>query len=268
MVKKKLSKVKGGKLAQYFSPTPIIALLLSDVADNDISVIASGPFTRDEDSFQQSIELLSRYEIEGRVPRGILSFLHSHEGELTPSGNTNNVEHIILADNRHALNEIRDISIRQGIDVVMRNGVMGETKEVAADICSEIRSREIHRPTLFLYGGETTVTLPRKHGTGGRNQEFVSTCLNEVRRAPFNSSWCVLSIGTDGVDYIDESSGGIVDGASLDQVIANGVDLDDYLDNHNSYHLLELLNSNITVDGTTGTNVGDIMMFLMKPKFG
>ena len=265
-VKKKVSAVKGGKLARYFAPTPVIVLVLSDVVDNDVSVIASGPFSVDEGSFQQSIDLLMEYEIADKVPSNIMGFLQENVGRDGPCEISLNVDHAILADNNTALAAIRDLSTRQGIDVVMQTGLQGEAKEVAADICSNIQRHKISKATLFLYGGETTVSLPETHGDGGRNQEFVVACLNHLKRTPFSDNWCLLAIGTDGVDFIDDSCGGIIDHSSLENVISNGIDLGAYLEKHDSFHLLERLHSTITVDGTTGTNVGDIMMVLVKPK--
>ena len=42
IVRKHISKIKGGKLGSYFSPATVVSLIISDVVGNDLSAIASG----------------------------------------------------------------------------------------------------------------------------------------------------------------------------------------------------------------------------------
>ena len=134
---------------------------------------------------------------------------------------------------------------------------------VARKICNYIFNGNWRTPRVFIYGGETTVTLNEKNGKGGRNQEFICACLDYINenfdKTDFN--WSAVSVGTDGIDYIQDSCGGIIDYESLLKVRKNNTNIKNYLDNHDSHNLLKKIGSNLKINGGTGTNVCDIVIF-------
>jgi len=264
-LKKKISKIKGGKLAQYFKPARIISLVLSDNINNDLGVIASGPMTKDTTTFADALSIIQKFNIQADIPPTILSFLEQNKGQDKNEYIFNHVNEFIISDNASALWRIKDLATRDNIKIVMQTRVQGEAKEVAEKFCENIFNQEINEATLFLFGGETTVTLSKSHGQGGRNQEFTLACLNYLQGKRINNKWCIASISTDGIDYIKESSGGIVDNNSLEIAFQKKINLEDFLNRHDSYNLLKQINSNIYVGRPTGTNVCDLMMFYVKP---
>lgn len=267
VVKKKISAVKGGKLAAHFDGTPILSLILSDVVGNDVDVIASGPLARDMSTYADALSIIRSRGIESDVPESVISFLERNKGSRGYSARLEHVHHEILADNNVALERIRAVAEQEGVRVVMEKVVQGEAKEVAYKICSDIHNYRIDQPTLFLFGGETTVTLDYPHKKGGRNQEFVTACLQYLSARPFKGQWVVASVGTDGVDFIEESMGAIIDHNSPKILKEKKLDtaLSSFLESHKTGRLLEQIHSNIKSNGPTGTNVCDIMMFYLTP---
>lgn len=266
IIKTKISQVKGGGLARHFAPAQIISLVISD--DNGVSghhMTASGPFAEHTSSFSDAWDIIQRYGMEDDLPVRIKSYLLGNKSENKAA--IHDVHQTIVATNEDALDEIRQVAENEGFVIEVRGGIHGEAKEVAYKICSDIHNYKIKRPTLFLYGGETTVTLDYPHKKGGRNQEFILACLNYLNIRPFTGKWCVASVSTDGIDFIAESAGGIIDAHSL-RIAREGqlnLAISSFLESHKSNSLLKQINSNIYIGSPTGTNVGDIMLFLIFP---
>lgn len=263
ILKTKISQVKGGGLARHFAPAQIISLVISD--DNGVSghhMTASGPFAEHVSSFSDAWDVVKKYNMEEDLPARIKSYLLS--GEKEENAALHGVHQIIVATNEDALDEIRRVAESEGFAVEAKGGICGEAKEVAYKICSDIHNRTVTRPTLFLYGGETTVTLDYPHKKGGRNQEFVAACLQYLAMRPFKGRWCIASIGTDGIDFVPESAGAIIDTDSLRVAEEKGLSISfsSFLEKHKTGRLLGSINSNVQVGRHTGTNVGDIMLFL------
>ncbi len=113
-------------------------------------------------------------------------------------------------------------------------------------------------PICLVSGGETTVTV-RGNGLGGRNMEFAVSFAMEVEGL---KGITLLSAGTDGTDGPTDAAGGIVDGETIGKAKACGFAPELYLENNDSYHLLERV-GDLFITGPTGTNVMDIQIVLI-----
>ena len=113
---------------------------------------------------------------------------------------------------------------------------------------------------VVLMGGETTLNVPQKSGKGGRNQHYAALSMLDFSDCP--TPWFVASIGTDGTDYIPEVAGAMVDQESLISAKHLGLDIKSYLDNYDSNGLLTKSGHSLVLTGETGTNVGDIMLYM------
>ena len=267
IIKTKISQVKGGGLACHFAPAQIISLVVSD--DNGISghdMTASGPFVRHPSSFSDAWNVVQKYNMSNDIPVKVKSYLLG--GEKEECSVIHKVHQTIIATNEDALDEIRQAAESEGFVVETKSGIQGEAKEVAYRICNDIQNREIKKPTLFLYGGETTVTLDYPHKKGGRNQEFVVACLQYLSTRPLAGRWCVASVGTDGVDFVEDAAGGIIDEDSLRLAKEKELDvaISSFLERHKTGRLLDSINSIVRTGRPTGTNVGDIILFLVSPR--
>ena len=263
VLKKKVSSVKGGRLAKYFYPTPIISLTLSDVVGNDLTVIASGPLVYDETTIDDALRIIDVYNLRSALPKSIMQFLENRVGREEKTSLFDHVYQQLLGDNDTILNRIRAVAERDGVRVYTKSRVEGEASEVARSICADLSRRKIQEPTLFLYGGETTVKLPKTHGIGGRNQEFVLSCFEYLRANPINAPWAIASLGTDGVDFIPEAAGALIDSETITRANEKGITFTQALAAHDSYPVLRDLGAIVSTGGPTGTNVGDVTMIFL-----
>lgn len=260
VIKTKISRVKGGGLARHFFPAQVISLVLSD--DNGQAsdeFTASGPCTSHGSTFADALRVVDKYKMRRDVPNSIIAYLEKNKNKDVRKSNAKNVSQFILASNKILLDEISKLAKKEGSEIKIKNNVTGEAKTVAQEFCTEIIKKS---PALLLYGGETTVSLPKKHGVGGRNQEFVVACLKYLKNVKLPGDWALASIATDGVDFIKRSAGGMISNGSLNFIKSKNIDTYKFLSKHDSHNLLKAIKANIFIKKTTGTNVGDIMVYL------
>ena len=262
-VKKKLSQVKGGKLAKLFSPAQIISCVLSDVVGDDLDVIASGPLAPDITPITDILKLLEARGLAERLPGSIMQHLRSHDASDLDDAEFGHVDQGVIYSNNDALGHIEDQARALGYNVVVGREIQGEARDVAQNIVKNVWEHMGDKPSLYLYGGETTVTLCDNPGTGGRNQEFILSCLREMKTRQTNHTWAIASIATDGIDYIEQSSGAIIDNTMLDLVTID--EIEDHLMRNDSHTLLKKIGANMQ-GGATGTNVCDLMFVLVLPE--
>ena len=191
-VRKHLSRVKGGRLAEAFRGKRLISLIVSDVVGDPLDVIASGPTSPDPTTFADALAVLDRYGLTASAPAAVLRHLEvGRAGKVpeTPKVLPANVENRIIGSNRVALTAAKRKAEEMGYRVLdLGSFVEGETRQVATAVAGIVRSiRKNDRapfgpPACVLLGGETTVTLGDKPGKGGRNQEFAARRAGEARR--------------------------------------------------------------------------------------
>jgi glycerate-2-kinase len=115
---------------------------------------------------------------------------------------------------------------------------------------------------VILIGGETTPILPEKHGKGGRNQHYAAVSMTAMRLYPGN--WTLVSAATDGSDYMPNIAGAVVDDKSLSMAKSKGIDVQSYIDQYDSYHLFKEMGFSLLKTSHTGTNVGDIIIYILE----
>lgn len=258
-VRKHLSLIKGGQLAQAAFPARLETLMISDVVGDDPEVIGSGPTVPDPSTVEDARRVLAKYHVP--VTAGMDASLHETPKRDDPA--FRRARYRIIASNQQALNaaagRARDLGYRTR---VLSATVQGETRAAAADhaeIVKQVLSgSRLRRPACLLSGGETTVTV-RGTGLGGRNQEFVLAALLALQPA---DSVTILSAGTDGIDGPTDAAGAIGDLTLLARAKSLGLDARAFLDNNDSYHFFEPLNA-LLKTGPTGTNVADVRVILI-----
>ncbi len=267
-VRKHLSMLKGGGLAKIAFPADIHTLILSDVPDDNLSVIASGPTVADNTTFQNTISILQGKNIWYKVPDSIRTHLQQGaEGQIpeTPKKNApffQNVQHSLVGSNQISLSAASRAAQEKGYQTIMREQPLtGEARVQAENLVKQaktLQDKGIAKNTAMLAGGETVVTVSGD-GKGGRNQEMALAFALAAEK--FNlKNWVFLSGGTDGKDGITKAAGGIVDPSSVKR-IQNAAEL---LDNNDSYHALEQ-SHDLLITGSTGTNVADLQILLLQP---
>jgi hydroxypyruvate reductase/glycerate 2-kinase len=269
-VRKHLSAIKGGRLAQAFGARPLFSLIISDVIGDPLDVIASGPTAPDPTTFADALAILDRYGLRSRVPASVLAHLErGRDGEIgdTPKSLPSSVHNLVLGNNSRALTAAQRLAEALGYKVLnLGSYIEGETRYAAvvvAGIARSIRAdgQPLHPPVCLLSGGETTVTLGPSPGRGGRNQEFVLSAALYLGAAGLRNM-VVLSGGTDGEDGPTDAAGALADATTLVRGAAAGLDPAHYLERHDAYSFFEAA-GDLLKTGLTRTNVMDVRVLLV-----
>jgi len=264
VVRKHLSATKGGGLGRHFAPRRVVTPVISDVIGNRLDVIASAPTYPDTSTFEAALTVLARRGVTGSVPNSVLSHLErGAAGEVpeTPRELPNCTHHII-GDNRLALNAMAARAAELGYrPKILSDSQQGDAAALARARAAEISAGRHTGYDCLLIGGEATIKLPAKPGKGGRNQHYTAVTLLSL--ADYAADWVAASVGTDGSDYIPDVAGAIIDRTALGRLESQGVDGWDYINRADSFHLLERLGDSLVRTGDTGTNVGDVMVYLI-----
>jgi len=269
-VRKHLSRVKGGRLAQMAYPAAVASLILSDVVGDDLDVIASGPTVPDSGTFQDARKILKGYGIWDQLAASVRN--HIDKGiagqiEDTPKSDNpafNRCSQVLVGTNLQALQAAGKKAEKLGYrSLILSSKVEGEAREVAkfyTAIAKEVLSSEtpLKPPVCALSGGETTVTL-RGEGRGGRNQEFALASAIAIEGL---DRVVVLSGGTDGTDGPTDAAGAIADGTTVARARKKTLDPRDFLRRNDSYTFFQQL-QDLVMTGPTRTNVMDLYMFLV-----
>jgi len=270
-VRKHLSKVKGGGLAQIAYPARLINLILSDVIGDRIDTIASGITAPDPTTFQDALSIVHQYELEARLPEPVMDRLvRGARGEVaeTPKkGNPifRNSVHVILGSNSLACGAAREAAQKLGYDAqILSTTISGEAAEAGkcfaqlAKAINEGKPRK-GKPAIIIAGGETTVTL-RGKGKGGRNQEMALAFALELHRIlPDSSNIFFLSAGTDGSDGPTDAAGALVTPALMEKMKTISPEAASSLQDNDSYSFFQT-QGGLFITGPTYTNVCDIQI--------
>ena len=274
-VRKHLSRIKGGQLVRYCNGALVVSLIISDIIGNPLASIASGPTTPDPTSFADSLKILSRYDMDRRVPNRAFDYLTKGAagliGETPKPGDPifSRVTNYILGDNVEACNAAAEVvkKTKKNRYTVVRLGSFwhGEARDLGeniAGLCRAVSSGRsgVRRPAALIWGGEATVTV-RGTGKGGRNQEEGLAALNFLQG---NSGITMAFFGTDGVDGFTEAAGVLVHSESKDQFQKEQIDPEKYLANNDSNSFFQLLKGSLIFTGPTGTNVNDMGIALIE----
>lgn len=256
-VRKHLSRVKGGRLAQA-TRAQVRALLISDVIGDDPSVIASGPTVPDPTTFADALAVLDRYGIA--APEARAHFQAGVRGEVpeTPKpGELPHVENVVIGSNRVLLEAAQAFLEGHGVRaVILGDTFAGEARDLAGFHASLVGSIRDHGtpfqgPLVLLSGGEATVTV-RGAGRGGRNQEFALWLLEDLGERGVYA----LSAGSDGIDGHSDAAGAFLTPDSLVRARALGLDPRAFLARNDSGTFFAALGDAL-ITGPSGHNLND-----------
>ncbi len=269
-LRKHLSQLKGGRLAQLAFPATSAALILSDVVGDTLDAIASGPTVADPTTYRDCLEILQRYRLRHRIAPAALGLLErGARGEIAETAKPSDaifqrIQNIVVGSNHLALTAAQkcaqDLSYRA---LILSSTVQGESRSVAKSYAALVKNirlqdRSTYAPICLISGGETTVTL-RGEGLGGRNQEFALAAALEIAGL---DNVVLLSAGTDGTDGPTEAAGAIVDGTTVHRGAARGLNASEYLARNDSYAFLKATDD-LLITGPTFTNVMDLQLVLL-----
>jgi glycerate 2-kinase len=255
-VRKHLSAVKGGQLLRHVNEScNVVSLILSDVIGDDLGMIASGPTYPDSSTFTDALRVLRKYRVKD--PDAAKFIAKGVKGEIaeTPKPQDpvfSRTQNMLIGNNAIACKAAAGYLKKRGVKTVhLGSEFNGDAKDFGAFL-ARLTSGFGRRGCAVVAGGETTVKLQqRKNGLGGRNQEAALACLTKLDRQDV----AVGCMGTDGIDGNSNAAGALLSPKTI--VLARKMNLQIYLDVHDSYRALKKLHS-LIFTGYTGTNVNDI----------
>ena len=259
-VRKHLTRLSGGRLAQAANGACTLALIISDVVGDDPTHIASGPCTPDPTSCADALERLLSFRIT--LAAGIRRHLEqaAPEAETPKPGDPcfAHTENRVIASARASLQAACMYFEQHGIPaLVLSDSVSGDAQAVAKQHAALARTVK-SRPIALISGGETTVTLRPQHGRGGRNTEFLLALALELKDTP---AWAI-ACDTDGVDGSEDNAGALISPDTLLRAHARGLDAAGFLAAHDSHGFFAAL-GDLIVSGPTRTNVNDYRALLI-----
>jgi hydroxypyruvate reductase/glycerate 2-kinase len=262
-VRKHLSRIKGGGLAQVFRGKKLVSLIISDVAGDPLDVIASGPTAPDPTTYQDALAVLERHHLTSVAPAAVLDHLRrGAAGELseTLKQPQPNVEHIIVGSAATALAAARAQALRLGYQVCDLGIDLPQDNDALVKYFAALLDQKWAGRWCYLAGGETTVKLPPDHGLGGRNQQFVLALALRLNLVGLPDT-LVFSAGTDGEDGPTDAAGAFADQATMQRAAAVGLQPRTFLDRHDTYHFFEAT-GDLFKPGLTATNVMDLRLIV------
>lgn len=253
IIRKKLSKVKGGKLMTYIGEAKAYSVILSDVLGKHDDMIASGLTYPDTTTSEDALAITEKYQMN--LPEHIKKILtesRSYLEEKVENHVVGSVGRLCLAAAEHA----RELGYHAEI---LTDNLTCEARKAGSWLAS-MAKKQHGEPTAYIAGGETIVKV-RGSGLGGRNQELALSAAIELDGL---SGVLLFSLGSDGTDGPTDAAGGMVDGNTYRMLKRGGTDAGEVLENNDAYHALEKVGGLIKT-GPTGTNVNDVTVLLCRP---
>lgn len=253
-VRKRLSKVKGGRFAQHCAPAKVFTIVLSDIIGDPLDMIASGPAYPDSSTCADALRVAEKYGL--KLSDAAWECLNTE----TPKS-LDNVETVITGSVRELCAAAADACRDLGYwPTVLTDCMDCEAREAGRFLASAAKSyRNSEKPLAFIAGGETVVHLTGD-GKGGRNQELALAAAEGIAGL---DNIAIFSVGSDGTDGPTDAAGGYADGETAARLKAQGLEIYDVLSRNDAYNALKAADG-LIITGGTGTNVNDVAVVLIK----
>jgi glycerate 2-kinase len=264
IVRKHLSRIKGGRLARAGQRAEIVTLAISDVPHDDPSAIASGPTVPDPTTLGDARAIVAKYNLA--VDDSIRRALDDPNNESCKPGDAAfaRAQFELIAKPKASLEAAVRIAKDAGYEVIALGADLeGEARDVAAEHARlALKARSEGKRLAILSGGELTVTV-RGNGRGGPNQEY-ALALAELLKDTSDIS--ALAGDTDGADggagSASDPAGAVIDGTTFAKMKSLGLDPKAYLENNDATGFFTKT-GDLLLTGPTLTNVNDIRVILV-----
>jgi hydroxypyruvate reductase len=260
-IRKHLSAVKGGRLAQAAFPAQQVSLLVSDVPDNTPDALASGPTMPDSTSAEDCYRIAEKHGLLPQLPHSTRELFERRALEETPKSD----DHAFyrsrwwtILSNQTAVEQATAAAERAGFSVHVDNSCDDWDYERAAEYLLT-RLHELRKKServCLISGGEVTVKVT-DGGIGGRNQQFALACAAKIA----GENITILSAGTDGVDGNSPAAGAVVDGTTAERAQSKGLNIRATLERFDAYPFFNALGDAVET-GPTGNNLRDLRILL------
>ncbi len=253
-LRKRLSRVKGGKFAALCEPARVFSIILSDIIGDPLDMIASGPAYPDSSTCEDALNILQKYGIS--VPGNMMALLTTE----TPKS-CSNVETHITGSVKQLCKSAMEKAAELGYEPRFLTASMNcEARDAGSFLAAIARDHAADGKNIaYVCGGETVVHLTG-HGKGGRNQEIAISCADGIAGL---KNCAVFSAGSDGTDGPTDAAGGYADGTTAAALKAQGISIPAVLKDNDAYNALKK-SDGLIITGPTGTNVNDVAVLLIR----
>lgn len=272
-IRRHLSRIKGGRMAERLHPATIITLTVSDAIGDPVEWNTDWT-SPDSSTFDDAVRILKKYDLWVACPKPVIAYF----SEFAPQKETPKsfAGYNIFTQMTVKIRDLWKAAVERSNAIQLRPYLLttvlnGESREVGRTIASLAREtvasgNPFKPPCALIAAGETAVrVVSPNQGLGGANQELAAgACLDLKENDPI----VVCALDTDGTDGPTKLAGGLTDGSTVVRAAENGYDLYRELLRHNITPLLTKLGDAIDT-GSTGTNVNDLVVVVVgKPSTG
>jgi len=264
IIRKALSRIKGGRLGELARRSKCVALYISDVNPGDILSIASNPLWPEDSRADQHFAIVDKFHLRDKFPKSVTDAID--EGRVASRDSTfgcENVVALVVLDNSDAVRAAADLARQEGFRVeVDAEATEGHYKLIAdrsIDRVVELKKSFPGEQVCLISGGEVSCPV-RGDGVGGRNQEFVLYCATRLADSGIKRT-AVLSCGTDGIDGNSTAAGAVADAESVIGALQRGELPSSYINNNDSHSFFEKMGG-LVVTGPTGNNIRDLRILV------
>lgn len=280
LVRRALSKIKGGGLLHDCRAHSVHTLIISDVMGNPLETISSGPTLPCKLNFELVLETLAKFDpLKSVIPNAVFEALHRRRSFITNSNSATKhsklppFSNLIIGDIQTATTAASAYASQTEIEVESTFATESEPSvELIADeiwnwIAKTLRDHDSNANKCYISGGEPTVNLdPNSTGKGGRNQHLVLLLLKKLKDAGLSeadkSRIFFLSGGTDGEDGPTDAAGAIGCIQTVRAAEQHNLSIEDFIAGNDSYHFFEIVGG-LLKSGPTHTNVCDLRIALV-----
>jgi hydroxypyruvate reductase len=263
-LRKHFSRVKGGRLAVAAQKATQCTLLISDVPENMLHVVGSGPSLPDPSTTEECRRIIEANLDALNFSGSLLAFFRDPELEETPKADHpafRKANWLSLLSSDDLCRIAGESATHLGFQVVVDNSCDDwDYRDAAEYLLGRLRElRQQYPKVCLLSAGEVSVRIPSGHGIGGRNQQFVLECVRLITEKNLRAT--VLSGGSDGVDGNSPAAGAVCDETTVARAVSKGLDIIAGLERFDSFPLFSALDDAI-ITGPTGNNVRDLRILL------
>jgi glycerate 2-kinase len=266
-VRKHVSAVKGGRLAQAAAPASLITLAISDVPAGKESSLASGPTLPDPTTCSDVAAIIAKYDLRERLPSKLIEWIGAGKMPETPKEGNPAFEssqfQLVLGMHElfHAAHRIAESEDCLAFcDNSTDDWPVEEAAEALLSQLEELRAANPCQPVALIADGELSSAVTGD-GLGGRNSAFALACIEAIA----GKRIVVLSAGTDGVDGNSPAAGAVADGETLARAARMGLDAKDFYRRSDSFHFFKALGDSV-ITGPTGNNLRDLRILIAGPQ--
>jgi hydroxypyruvate reductase len=257
-IRKHLSAIKGGRLAQAAFPARQVSIMVSDVPERSLDALASGPTMPDSSTGADCYRIADAYGLLSSLPENVRRIVEERALAETPKADDPafvNSRWWPILSSASAAQTAAELIAKHGFAVEIDNTPDDWPFDRAAEyLLGRLREMRMKSARVALVSaGEITVTVPNSGGAGGRNQHFALHCAQQIA----GENITVLSAGTDGIDGNSTAAGAVADGTTVDRARQAGLGVKQVLESFDSFSFFERLGDSVTT-GPTGNNVRDL----------